>query len=65
MKKLLILALVVCLLAGGVFGFLLGKDGTIRQTAPAAKRRRRRVPLLRPAAWITMRSMRCTIPTRS
>ncbi len=37
MKKLLILALVVCLLAGGVFGFLLGKDGTIRRTAPAAK----------------------------
>ena len=37
MKKLLILALVVCLLAGGVFGFLLGKDGTIRRTAPAGK----------------------------
>lgn len=35
MKKLLVLLLVVCLIAGGVFGYLLGKDGTIRATAPA------------------------------
>ena len=34
MKKLLVLLLVVCLIAGGVFGFLLGKDGTIRQVKP-------------------------------
>ena len=34
MKKLLVLLLVVCLTAGGVFGFLLGKDGTIRQVKP-------------------------------
>ena len=37
MKKLLVLLLVVCLIAGGAFGFLLGKDGTIRETTPAAK----------------------------
>ena len=35
MKKIVVLLLVCCLLAGGVFGFLLGKDGTIRATAPA------------------------------
>ena len=36
MKKIVVLLLVCCLLAGGVFGFLLGKDGTIRETASAA-----------------------------
>ncbi len=36
MKKLLVLLLVVCLIAGGAFGYLLGKDGTIRATASAA-----------------------------
>ena len=30
MKKLFVLVLAVCLIAAGVFGFLLGKDGTIR-----------------------------------
>ena len=35
MKKIVVLLLVCCLLAGGVLGFLLGKDGTIRATAPA------------------------------
>ncbi len=35
MKKIVVLLLVCCLLAGGVFGFLLGKDGTIRATAAA------------------------------
>lgn len=34
MKKIVIAALVLCLLAGGVLGFTLGKDGTIK--APAA-----------------------------
>ena len=37
MKKLFVLLLVVCLLAAGAFGFLLGKKGTIRATAPAVK----------------------------
>ena len=37
MKKLFVLLLVVCLLAAGAFGFLLGQKGTIRATAPAAK----------------------------
>ena len=32
MKKLFVLLLVVCLLASGVLGFLLGRDGTIRKT---------------------------------
>lgn len=36
MKKIVVLLLVCCLLAGGVLGFLLGKDGTIRATVPAA-----------------------------
>ncbi len=36
MKKLIALLLIICLLAGGAFGFLLGKDGTIRATARAA-----------------------------
>lgn len=37
MRKLLVLLLVVCLIAVGAFGFLLGRDGTIRKTAaPAA-----------------------------
>ena len=37
MKKIIVLLLVACLIAGGAFGFLMGKDGTIRATAPAAK----------------------------
>ncbi len=36
MKKIVVLLLVCCLLAGGVFGFLLGKDGTIRATPKTA-----------------------------
>ncbi|MBR4549789.1 MAG: peptidylprolyl isomerase [Oscillospiraceae bacterium] len=36
MKKLFVLLLVVCLLASGVLGFLLGRDGTIRKTVTAA-----------------------------
>ena len=35
MKKLFVLVLAVCLIAAGVFGFLLGKDGTIRAPRPA------------------------------
>lgn len=36
MKKIVVLLLVCCLLAGGAFGFLLGKDGTIRATPKTA-----------------------------
>ncbi len=35
MKKLFVLVLAVCLIAAGVFGFLLGKDGAIRAPRPA------------------------------
>ena len=49
MKKIVILLLVVCLLAGGVFGYLLGKDGTIRKTAPAVKPAATAAPAAEPA----------------
>ena len=50
MKKIFVLLLAVCLLAAGVFGFLLGKDGTIRKTAPAAKPAATAAPTAAPAA---------------